>query len=67
VEAVMPGKRVQFDDETWTAIDALARERGVSFQDLVDEAFGDLLKKYRRPVGLKAALKESVSSSDKSR
>jgi hypothetical protein len=26
----MPGKRVQFDDETWAAIDALARERGKS-------------------------------------
>lgn len=63
----MPGKRVQFDDETWGAIEALARERGVTFQDLVDEAFSDLLKKHRRPVGLKAALKESVSASDKSR
>jgi hypothetical protein len=63
----MPGKRVQFDDETWAAIDALARERGKSFQDLSDEAFADLLKKHRRPVGLKAALKESVSGRDKSR
>jgi hypothetical protein len=63
----MPGKRVQFDDDTWAAIDALARERGKSFQDLTDEAFADLLKKYRRPVGLKAALKESVSKRRKSR
>jgi hypothetical protein len=63
----MPGKRVQFDDETWAAIDALARERGVSFQDLTDEAFADLLKKHRRPVGLKAALKESVAARGKSR
>ena len=63
----MPGKRVQFDDEAWAAIDALARERGVSFQDLTDEAFADLLKKHRRPVGLKAALKESVAARGKSR
>lgn len=63
----MPGKRVQFDDETWAAIDALARERGISFQDLTDEAFADLLKKYRQPVGLKAALKESVAGRRKSR
>ncbi|HET9273397.1 MAG TPA: hypothetical protein VFO09_03930 [Methyloceanibacter sp.] len=63
----MPGKRVQFDDETWAAIDALARERGVSFQELTDEAFADLLKKHRRPVGLKAALKESVAARGKSR
>jgi hypothetical protein len=63
----MPGKRVQFDEETWTAIDALARERGMSFQDLSEEAFADLLKKHRQPVGLKAALKESVGGRDKAR
>ena len=63
----MPGKRVQFDDEIWAAIDALARQRGVSFQDLTDEAFADLLKKHRQPVGLKAALKESVSGRNKTR
>jgi hypothetical protein len=34
----MPGKRVQFDDETWQAIDAVARQRGKSFQKLADEA-----------------------------
>ena len=56
----MPGKRVQFDDETWQAIDAVARGRGKSFQELADEAFKDLLKKHHQPVGLKAALKESV-------
>jgi hypothetical protein len=39
----------------------------VSFQDLSDEAFADLLKKHRQPVGLKAALKESVSGRDKPR
>lgn len=63
----MPGKRVQFDDETWAALDSLARERGVSFRDLTDEAFADLLQKHRQPVGLKAALKESVAARGKSR
>ncbi|HEX2447737.1 MAG TPA: hypothetical protein VHK26_06075 [Methyloceanibacter sp.] len=61
----MPGKRVQFDDDTWQAIDAVARGKGKSFQDLADEAFKDLLKKYHQPVGLKAALKESVSGKGK--
>lgn len=61
----MPGKRMQFDDETWAAIDAVARERGQTFQELADEAFKDLLKKHRQPVGLKAALKESVSGRGK--
>ena len=56
----MPGKRVQFDDETWAAITAVSRSKGTSFQELVDEAFTDLLKKHKEPVGLNAALKESV-------
>jgi hypothetical protein len=62
----MPGKRVQFDEETWAAVDAVAKERSKSFQELADEAFKDLLKKYRQPVGLKAALKESVGGKGKS-
>jgi ribosomal protein L32E len=62
----MPGKRVQFDDETLAAIDAVARRKSKSFQELADEAFKDLLKKYRQPVGLKAALKESVGGKGKS-
>jgi hypothetical protein len=56
----MKGKRVQFDDETFAAIEAVAQERGVSFQDLADEAFKDLLKKHHQPVGFKASLKESL-------
>ena len=63
----MPGKRVQFDDETWQAIDAVARGKRRTFQQLADEAFKDLLKKHRQPVGLKAALKQSVGGKAKSR
>ena len=63
----MPGKRVQFDDETWQAIDAVARGKGKTFQQLADEAFKDLLEKHRQPVGLKAALKESVGGKGKPR
>jgi len=56
----MPGKRVQFDDETWAAVDLLARDSFKDFQELADEAFADLLKKHNRPVTLRAALRESV-------
>ena len=52
----MPGKRIQFDDETWQAIEAVAQDRGKSFQELADEAFADLLKKHKQPVGLKAGV-----------
>jgi hypothetical protein len=38
----------------------LARDSLKDFQELADEAFADLLKKYDRPVTLKAALRESA-------
>jgi hypothetical protein len=55
-------KLVEFDEETWNALDLLARDRMASFQELADEAFRDLLRKYHRPVGLRAALKASAES-----
>ena len=59
----MPGKRVQFDEETWQALDLLARDQMKTFQELADEAFGDLLKKNNRPVSLKEALRKSAGHS----
>jgi hypothetical protein len=59
----MPGKRVQFDEETWQALDLLARDQMKTFQELADEAFGDLLKKNNRPMNLKEALRKSASDS----
>jgi len=60
----MPGKRIQFGDETWHALDLLARDRMMDFQELADEAFSDLLKKHGRPNDLKTALHESVKKED---
>ena len=59
----MPGKRVVFDDETWLALDVLARDRMMDFQELADEAFRDLLKKHNRPTDLKSALRQSAGVS----
>jgi hypothetical protein len=56
----MPGKRVQFDEETWNAIALLSRDSMKSFQELADEAFADLLKKHGRPTSLKDALRRSA-------
>ena len=56
----MPGKRVQFDDATWQALDLLARDSMKDFQELADEAFADLLRKHNRPTNLKAALRQSA-------
>jgi hypothetical protein len=61
----MPGKRVQIDDETWAALDLLAHDRMMTFQELADEAFADLLKKHGRPVDLRAALRKSAGVSAK--
>ena len=59
----MPGKRVRFDDETFKALDLLGRDQMKDFQELADEAFRDLLKKYGRPVDLKEALRKSAGVS----
>ena len=53
-------KRIEFDAETWQALDGLARDRMASIQELADEAFRDLLKKHNRPTTLKEMLKASV-------
>lgn len=59
----MPGKRVQFDDETWASLDLLAKDSMMTFQELADEAFRDLLKKHGRPASLKEALRRSAGVS----
>ena len=56
-------KLVEFDEETWAALDLLGRDSMKTFQELADEAFRDLLRKYDRPTDLKAALKQSVRAS----
>jgi hypothetical protein len=59
----MPGKRVQFDDETWQQLDLLAHDQMKDFQELADEAFRDLLKKHGQPASLKEALRRSAGVS----
>jgi hypothetical protein len=62
--AVMRGKRVQFDDETWHALNLLAHDQMKDFQELADEAFRDLLRKHGRPLDLKEALRRSAGVSN---
>ena len=63
----MVRKRIQFDDETWEALQAVARQKGRTFQQLADEAFAELLRRFGQPVELKAALKESVGAQGRKR
>ena len=55
----MPGKRVQFDDETWHAFDLLAKDRMQTIQELADE-----IQKHGRPIDVKTALRQSVAGMD---
>ena len=54
------GKRVQFDDATWSLVNLLRRERRRSFQQLADEAFADLLIKHGHPADLENQLRVSL-------
>ena len=60
-------KLIAFDDDTFHALDVLARDSMKSWQELSDEAFRDLLKKHGRADDLKTALKLSIkqAASDK--
>jgi hypothetical protein len=44
-------RRIEFDAETFHALDRLAKNRMQTLQELADEAFRDLLKKHRRRRG----------------
>ena len=55
----MVGKRVQFDAETWEAIDAVMHDAGKSFQQIADKTFAGYLREHKKPVGLMASLKRA--------
>jgi hypothetical protein len=64
-----PGRRklVEFDAETWIALDLLGRDSFMSFQELADEAFRDLLRKHNRPVELRDQLRQSVRAAGRAK
>lgn len=52
----MVGKRVRFDEETWTAMDLLARRDSMrDFQEFADEACRDLLASMDARLGLRTS------------
>ena len=59
----MPGKIVQFDDESWSSLNMLAKDKMMTFQELADEAFRDLLRKHDIPLSLTEALRKSAGKS----
>lgn len=59
------GKRLRFDRETWNAIDLMARDQMKSIEEITEEAFRDLLKKYGRSADFREQLKLSVRAAKK--
>ena len=53
-------RRIEFHAELWHALHHLSLDSGKQIHQLADEAFRDLLKKHRRPITLRDALRESV-------
>jgi hypothetical protein len=59
------GKRLQFDRDTWNAINLLARDQMKDVGEITEEALRDLLMKYGRSADTREALKLSVKAVDK--
>jgi hypothetical protein len=59
----MAGKRVQFDEDTWSSLNMLAKDRMMTFQELADEASRDLLRKHNIPLSRNEALRKSAGKS----
>jgi len=60
----MARKLVAFHDEDRRTLEELAEDRSSTFQELMDEAVRDLLRKYKRPTGLREALLASDPDKD---
>ncbi|MBO0765988.1 MAG: hypothetical protein J2P50_15575 [Hyphomicrobiaceae bacterium] len=56
----MPRKLIDFDPETWHALQLLSKDSMKTLQELSEEAFRDLLSKHGRPVTLREALRASA-------
>ena len=67
IDAPYKRKLIAFDADTWHALHLLAREMMKDIQELADEAFADVLKKYHRPTGLKEALRQSAREQSENR
>lgn len=61
----MPGKRIQFSDETWAAMDFRMKSRRITLQQLADEVFRDFLEKQGAPVSLAEQLRKSAGDEPK--
>lgn len=54
------GKRIRIDRATWDAVSLMAREQMKDLDEITEEAFRDLLKKYGRTADFREALRMSA-------
>jgi len=59
------GKRIRIDRATWDAISLMAREQMKDLDEITEEAFRDLLKKFGRTADFREALKMSAREATK--
>ncbi len=60
VDDDLVGKRIRIDRATWDAISLMAREQMKDLDEITEEAFRDLLKKYGRTADFREALRLSA-------
>ena len=65
--SAMPRKLTHFEPANIRAMELLARDEHRSFQELVDEAIADLLKKHKRPVTTAEMFRQSLGRKNKPR
>jgi hypothetical protein len=53
-------KMVQIAPTSLNALEIVQADTGKSFQDLMDEAVADLLKKYKQPVTMREMFEKSA-------
>lgn len=58
------GKRIRIERATWDAISLMAREQMKDLDEITEEAFRDLLKKYGRTADFREALKMSARQAE---
>jgi hypothetical protein len=56
----MSRKLIAIEPATLRALDILGHDEGKSFQELIDESLGDLLKKHKRPITTSEMFKQSL-------
>lgn len=59
------GKRIQFDRDTWNAIETLAQDQVKDIPEIVEEAMRDLLKKHGRSADLRQQLRLSAATDER--